>query len=147
MVKTMTAGQKKLDTMNVHLLSGEISEYAGNKGAFKSASIAFLKQLSKDIDQRLEKVCNARLIETRTTFNPGGPAIAGNPSLYFMTDMGTGIAVYISEGFHGNPKNIMYRTIRHMSDYCGGNNCWLSAQESYEHIVEKIAKAAYRDAQ
>jgi len=147
----MTTGQKKLNAMNVHLLSSKISEYTGNKQAFRDTSMAFLKQLSEDVDLLLSEVLKARLIETRFIFNPSSPAAAGDPSLHFMTNMGAGITVWIRKGFRSDSQNsqkIMYHAIRHMRDYSGsGRNRWLSVLEPYESIVETIAKAAYRAAQ
>ena len=139
-----TTGQKKLDEMNKYLTSKDgISDYAGNKAAFKSASTKFLNQLLSDVKDTLRlQYDEPPLSDSKVSFNPGGPAVAGDPSLYFMTCKNKGVAVYISEGFKNDPYKIMYRNITSMTDYRGAVNNWLAINEPYENLVKRISKAA-----
>ncbi len=127
--------------MNDYLKAPEISEYAENKKGFELSGKAFLRQLSGDISRKLSGKYGEQLItDSKVSFNPGGPAVAGDPSLYLMTDKNKGLAVYISDSFKNSSQHIMFREISSMKDYRGGNNNWLSVKKPYEEIVSEISK-------
>ena len=137
-----SAGQKKLGAMKTYLNSVEISDFYGNKKGFENASKSFLRQLLKDIGQTLtDKYGEPSITEQKVSFNPGGPAVAGDPSLYFMTSKNNGLSIYISDSFMRTPQKqcILYREISSMKDYKGGGNNWLSVNKPYEEIVNKLS--------
>ena len=140
-----SSGQKKLDALNEIFMQPEISEFIGNKREFKKRSMAFLRQLLKDVGQYLsDQLEEPGIAESKVSFNPGGPAIAGDPSLFFITRWGNGVAVYICGGRYCGLDPIMYRTIKSMKDYTGGNNQWQSANVPYDEIVRTIALCAHK---
>ena len=124
-----------MDALGKILGAREISEYAGNKKAFAAAGRAFLKQLLEDVGRALT------VTGSKVSFNPGGPAVAGDPSLYFVTEGGGGCAVYVTQGFGGG-NCFMYRRIEHMKDYRGGGNRWHGLRDGYEALVEAVAREA-----
>lgn len=147
-----SAGQKKLEEMRKYLDSSEISEFAENKKGFEKTSKAFLRQLLGDISKEMtDKRKELVISESKVSFNPGGPAVAGDPSLYLMTIKNKGLAVYISDSFMNSPQKqcILFREISSMKDFRGGANNWLSADKPYEEIVAVLSdflnKAIDRD--
>jgi len=112
----------------------EISVYAGNKNEYKTASLSFLRQLIKDIGLKIA------VTDSKVSFNPGGPAVAGDPSLYFMSDQGKGLAVYITEGIPCRDSyRILYRVIKAMDDHHGEANQWMTVNIPYESMVTELA--------
>jgi hypothetical protein len=59
----------------------EISEYAGNKADFKKFSQAFLRGVADDL--RAARNITSKN-NCKVSFNPAGPAVAGDPSLYII---------------------------------------------------------------
>jgi hypothetical protein len=65
------------------------------------------------------------LKEYRVSFNPGGIAVSGDLTLMGMWSEGNGIYITMNKNFLRNPwGDVLYRTIKHMKDYCGGPNNW-----------------------
>jgi len=136
MSNTKKTGQKQLDELRVLLKAEEISEYAGNKEAFKSASKSFLSQLLRDLRTKLELRGDV-VVKSRYNFNPGGPAVPGDPSLYIMA-RSKGVAIYISQG-HTNQPEILYRNVKSMTDYSGQGNHWIPVTQPYLTILSAVA--------
>ena len=80
-----TAGQKKLDSLKSHVLSGNTSMYAGSKRKFKAKSKAFLKQLSKDVRADLTREHGKKTVYSKISFSSGSFTIEGSASLAFIT--------------------------------------------------------------
>lgn len=100
-----------------------------NKTAYKKSSLTFLRFLAKDLD----------FSESKASFNPGGIAVPGDPSLYGMWDENNGIAIYFSLSF--GDLRILYRKITSMKDFTGDRNRWISAYDigrGYENIKKNI---------
>ena len=141
----ISIGQRRLNDLRPYLQGQEISEFNGRKSGFKVASLAFLRQLVKDLDSALAER-HISIIDKKVSFSSSGPAVAGNPTLYFMTDQNRGLAVFIIPGNSGEP-TILLRHITSMKDYRGGPNMWLSDVNPYERLlnhmfVETIAPPA-----
>lgn len=101
------------------------------KNTFKRLSKAYLKELAVELG----------LDEYKINFEPGGPAITGNPSLYGGKN-GKYVAVYITAQCTRAPVHIMYREIKHMKDYIGGYNQWIDnfPECGADNIVKIIGK-------
>lgn len=124
--------KKNLGLM-VKAMSQELSYDHFAKEEYSKASKRFLRSFAKDLG----------LEESKVTFNPGGPAVSGDPLLMGMWGEENGVYVSVfKDVFGGNKCSIMYRTIKDMKDYTGGSNCWISEIDkvSYDEIVEKVAK-------
>jgi hypothetical protein len=91
----------------------DLSYNEKGKAKFKNISMNFLRDLAKELE----------LIEPRVSFNPGGIAVSGDATLMGMWTEDKGIYVHISQG---PVAPIMYRTIKHMRDYTGGHNNWIT---------------------
>ena len=138
-----TPGQKRLDRLNVLLENGVISACLNNEKAYKSASIAFLKRLVKDVGQILvDDLEDPYITRYKVSFGSGDLSAPDDPNLYFMTYAGKGVAVYIVGDFAGNDVKLQCRNIKAMEDYGGDFNNRLSTQKPYEEIVATIAKMA-----
>ena len=108
-----------------------LSYNAELKDEFKRKSTAFLRALAKSLP----------LIESKVSFNPGGIAVSGDAHLTGMFDNGTGIYITINDSVFGDRKmNFLYRTIKHMKDYTGGSNNYMSDSdcEDFDVVVNRI---------
>ena len=157
MTKTMTPGQENLEKLNFFLNRPWLCEYtgnklnfflnqpwqceyAGNKSGYEAASIAFLRQLLKDVEQTLtNEWAEFPIADHEISFNPGCPGDAGDPSLYFITTWGTGIALHISEGHAISGMKLRCSEITSIND-CPTSPKWLSVKASYESIVDSIVQ-------
>lgn len=113
----------------------DLSYNSTGKVEFKRTSTATLRQVAKDL---------GLLSSFKVSFNPSGIAVSGDASLYGMWEEGKGICVTISQGFGGN--RIMYRTIKHMTDYIGGVNQWADVEDAvsdYESFIDRLNKLKY----
>ena len=105
----------------------------GAKKVFLSKSAAFLRALGNDLGFR----------EFKVTTNPGGIACSGDVTLVGMWDDGNGLYLQISQPLQ--PFNgFLYREVKHMKDYSGGRNQWLScgmfATGEYERLIGILTK-------
>ena len=105
----------------------------GAKKVFLSKSAAFLRALGNDLGFR----------EFKVSTNPSGIACSGYVTLMGMWDDGNGLYFQISQPLQ--PFNgLLYREIKHMKDYSGGRNQWLScdlfAVGDYEQIIGILMK-------
>ena len=130
----MTDGQNKLNKVT-KLLSGEISDYVGNKKDFENVSRVFLKQLLKDISKSLLKR-GMEVAESKIAYSNGGPEDAGEPSLLFMAG-GSGLAILI-RGQSEYP--LLYRRISSIRDRSG--DYVVAASDIYEDIMIEITQTA-----
>lgn len=87
----------------------------GEKKEFLSKGRAFLSALGKDLGFAVYKV--------RT--NPAGIAVSGEVTLMGMWADGNGLYLCLEEPIMSD-FCVLYRTIRNMKDYSGGQNCFLS---------------------
>ncbi len=78
-----------------------------------------LKQIAKDLN----------LKEFKVNYNPSGIIDAGYVSLIGMSDETRGVYISISSSGVFNGKNILYRSVKHIKDYTGGPNRYLSEEE------------------
>jgi len=86
----------------------------GAKKVFHDISSAFLRALGSDLGFKDYKV----------TRNYGGIAVSGEITLMGMWGEGNGLYLQISQPIT-QQREILYRHITHMKDYCGGSNQWL----------------------
>lgn len=88
----------------------------GDKKVFLNTGKAFLRALAKDLGLR----------DVKVTASSGGIAISGSCSLIGMWN-GSGIYIQVSQ--FGTGRAVLYRTVRHKTDYTGGHNCWLTSRD------------------
>ena len=101
----------------------------GAKKQFHTKSAAFLRALGNDLGFKEFKVTN----------NYAGIAVSGEITLMGMWSDGNGLYFQINEPIQ--PFNsFLYRSIKHMKDYSGGYNQWLSCDifktGDYENLTD-----------
>jgi hypothetical protein len=106
---------------------------SGAKKQFLTKAAAFLRALGNDLG----------LNEFRVTTNPGGIAVSGDVTLIGMWCGGNGLYFQLSQPLQ--PFNsFLYRTVRHMKDYSGGNNRWLPDSlfglGNYERLIGTLTE-------
>lgn len=103
----------------------------GEKKVFLNLGKTFLRALAKDLG----------LHDAKVTSNPGGIAVSGECSLYGMWENG-GICVCISQPCLAGVDTVLYRSIRHVRDYKGGHNQFVSRSElatmSYDQFLNRL---------
>ena len=103
----------------------------GAKKTFLNLGKVFLRALSKDLGLRDAKI----------TSNPGGIAVSGDCSLIGMWE-NSGIDIYLGQLLSDKRTVLMYRTVRHIRDYTGGHNNFLTLDDlrklSYSELLEKL---------
>lgn len=101
----------------------------GDKRTFLNVGKTFLRALSKDLGLRDVKIVS----------NPGGIAVSGECTLIGMWNSS---GIYIKIGQILNGKTVLYRTVRNVKDYTGGNNNYLTCadlkQLSYDQLLSKF---------
>ena len=117
-------------------LSGS-HEQPGPKRTFLNTGRAFLRALAKDLN----------LTDYKVSVNPAGIAVSGDCTLIGM--WGTnGIYIDISD-FCGLNDAILYRSVRHMKDYAGGQNRYVSRPEwsgmSYQDLLKRLSALREED--
>ncbi|RRJ54902.1 hypothetical protein EHV15_35615 [Paenibacillus oralis] len=126
----VTVQNKSFVKMTNVMTTQNLTYNATGKEEFKRTSTAALRQIAKDLSLKEKKVC----------FNPGGIGVSGDASLYGMWEDNKGIYVTISQ-FGGN--RIMFRTIKHISDYTGGVNQWddvENANADYGAFLNRLSR-------
>ena len=88
----------------------------GAKKIFHTKSAAFLRALGKDLGFKDFKVTN----------NHGGIAVSGEITLMGMWGEGNGLYLQLFQSVTQR-QDFLYRQIKHMKDYSGGSNQWLSS--------------------
>lgn len=103
----------------------------GAKKTFLNLGKVFLRTLSKDLGLRDAKV----------TSNPGGIAVSGEAILIGMWE-DDGIYIQLSQPCYDRERVLLYRTVRHIRDYTGGHNNFLTRNDlqklSYSELLEKL---------
>lgn len=134
-VKSQEANMRKL----ADLLSQDLSYIYGKKesgpnGAkrtFLHVGRTFLRALAKDLGLRDYKI----------TSHTEGIAVSGSCTLMGSWEEG-GIYICLSQFMGSKERVMLYRTIRHMKDYTGGYNRWLSqnalAVYTYEQLLSSL---------
>lgn len=134
-VKSQEANMRRLAGLLAHNLGyiwGEReSGPNGAKRTFLNVGRVFLRALAKDLGLRDYKV----------TSNAGGIAVSGDCILMGMWE-DNGIYVNLSQSVCGE-RIIYYRTIRHMKDYTGGHNHYLTRSDlqklPYDRLLAALA--------
>lgn len=134
-VKSQEANMRKL----ADLLSQDLSYIYGKKesgpnGAkrtFLHVGRTFLRALAKDLG----------LLDYKVTSHTEGIAVSGSCTLMGIWEEG-GIYICLSQFMGSKERVMLYRTIRHMKDYTGGYNHWLSqnalAVYTYEQLLSSL---------
>ena len=137
---SISSGQKRLDDLNYYLNQPWLCEYAGNKEGYKTASVAFLEQLKEDVARVLTRSWKEQSIaDCKISFDPRHLGDAGEPSLYFITTKGTGIALHISDNFIFSGLKLRCSEIMSMNDEPKSPR-WLSVRIPYQAIVDSVVK-------
>ena len=112
-------------------------QYPGPKRTFLNTGRAFLRALAKDLN----------LTDYKVSVNPAGIAVSGDCTLIGMWKK-NGIYIDISE-FLGAKAALLYRTARHMKDYTGGQNRYVSRSEwsgmSYQDLLNRLSTLREED--
>lgn len=87
----------------------------GEKKEFLDKGKRFLNQLGKDLN----------FTEMTVSKNPAGIAVSGEVTLMGMWGEGNGLYIQLSEPCFGG-SCVLYRTIKHLKDYTGGYNNFLT---------------------
>jgi len=90
----------------------------GKKKEFLTKSAAFLRQLGKDLG----------FTEMRVNKNPAGIAVSGEVSLYGMWGGDNGVFIEICQFTYTLSGDLLYREIKSLKDYTGGQNQWLPSE-------------------
>lgn len=122
---------KELQEMANLILNEDLSYNEDGKRKFKKCSLKFLTKLGKKLELR----------NIRVDFNPGGIAVSGDAHLIGMWDDEHGVYVSIGQSC-AKDCSFMYRTIKHMKDYTGGNNHYipLDKLDDFDYIGERLIK-------
>ncbi len=102
------------------------------KKRFGRTGKAAMKELAKALG----------LTEFKVHFNPGGIAGSGDVDLIGLWSEGNGVYVSLNKNFPGMQNSpwgqILYRSVKHMTDWSGGENRWIRFDELGPVAVEKI---------
>ena len=106
-------------------------QYPGPKRTFLNTGRAFLRALAKDLN----------LTDYKVSVNPAGIAVSGDCALIGMWRT-NGIYIDISD-FGGLNDALLYRTVRHMKDYTGGQNRYVRRSEldgmGYRELLNRLS--------
>lgn len=124
---------KQLKALVRFLETHSLSYNQEAKDRFKTIGLATMRKLAKEL----------KLKTFEASFNAGGIAVAGDLHLMGMFNDNVGIYFSITDGsFARNSVSIMFRTIKHMKDYSGGSNQWMSGDEFSD--LENVKRLVYR---
>lgn len=110
----------------------------GDKKVFLDTGKVFLRALAKDLG----------FAEFNVSANPGGIAVSGDCSLIGMWSGGnSGLYINIGQLCCDRERVMYYRTVRHIKDYSGGHNQFVTRQEletlSYSQLLNRLADGIY----
>lgn len=106
----------------------------GDKKVFLNMGKAFLRALARDLG----------FAEFNVSANPGGIAVSGDCSLIGMWAGGnSGLYIKITQPCCDRERVMHYRTVRHIKDYSGGYNQYITRREletlSYSQLLNRLA--------
>ena len=121
-LKKFTTFLSRYNTIDGYIQDGEVKQSFGRTG----------KKAFKELAEYLG------LKDYDVAFNPAGPAVSGDLCLMGMFAPDKGI--YISMNKDGMQSGILYRSIKHMKDFSGGNNNYFPESDLThpEEIKEKV---------
>lgn len=103
----------------------------GEKKTFLNVGKTFLRALGKDLGLRDVKVVS----------NAGGIAVSGECTLIGMWE-DSGIYISVQQPYCMGQDLLLYRTVRHIKDYKGGYNNFVSRRElarmSYAELLNRL---------
>ena len=103
----------------------------GDKRVFLNVGKTFLRALGKDLGLR----------DVKVTSNADGIAVSGACTLIGMWE-DSGIYICIEQPCFMRENVLLFRTVRHMKDYRGGHNNFISRREldrmSYEELLSRL---------
>ena len=141
----ISVGQKRLNTLKKRRLSNMTYQRMPEiKKDYAIASRDLLRQLRKDISERLETKHGATITSTKISYDPGNAIAAGETWLRFIMNNGGGLAICINSK---GSDFLACRAIKSLKDDTGDSSewdsdSWIKINESYEEIVARIVKAA-----
>jgi len=102
-------------------------------GSYNDAFKAKFRLVGKKAMKELARLLGLRTFDIQ--FNPGGIAVSGDLRLMGMWSEGNGVYISMNKDFPSAPYGqILYRTIKHMKDFTGGPNQWMS----YETLRDPV---------
>lgn len=99
------------------ILRTDLSYNEEGKDKFKRAGLRALRALAVEMN----------FTENHVSFNAGGIAVSGDLSMYGMFPDGTGVVLYLGQSITGQAGYC--RSIKHLKDYKGGPNNWITLEE------------------
>ena len=116
-----------------YIRGGFESAPGGDKKKFHTTGRAFLSTLGKDLAFQ----------EFKVTKNYAGIAVSGEVTLMGIWSEGNGLYIQLREDLMFNTC-IIYRSIRHMKDFSGGKNNYISMSDmmegEYDRLLSKFLK-------
>lgn len=104
----------------------------GAKKQFLNTGTAFLRALGRDLG----------LTDAKASSNPGGIAVSGDCTLIGMWQT-NGLYIRLSQPCCDRERVLLYRAVRHGTDYAGGRNLYLTrrdlAEMSYPDLLFLLA--------
>lgn len=137
-VKSQEKNMRKLAGLLGHNLSYIWGEREGgpnrDKKVFLNTGKAFLRALARDLG----------FAEFNVSDNPSGIAVSGDCSLIGMWESGSsGLYICLSQPCFQKENVLLYRTVRHIKDYSGGYNQYITRRElenlSYSQLLNRLA--------
>lgn len=108
----------------------------GDKKVFLNTGKTFLRALAKDLG----------FVESKVSANPGGIAVSGDCSLIGMWEH-SGLYINIGQLCCDRERVMYYRTVRHIKDYSGGRNQYITRREletlSYSQLLNLLADGVH----
>jgi len=138
-MKTATDNLKKFTSFLLEHTT--IDGYMGDAGE-REVARGTIKQIFKTLGKKAfqELAIYLGLKEVDVHFNPGGPGVSGD--LILMGMFGADKGIYLSLNKDGMSNGVLYRSIKSMKDYSGGQNNYFQ-EEDLNHpdeIKEKIIR-------
>jgi len=124
-----TTSTSQLTRLIRFVQDNEISYNQSAKDKFKERGLQAMKRLASAL----------KLREFEVSFNAGGIAVSGDLHLMGMFNDVMGIYITISKGaFNHSGCTFLYRTIKNMKDYSGGQNNYFRDVVGHTEVVETI---------
>ena len=126
-----------MKTKSTSQLTRLIKFIKGNNLSYNQPAKDKFKEMGLKAMKRLASALKLR--EFEVGFNAGGIAVSGDLHLMGMFNDNVGIYITISEGtFSHNNCTFLYRTIKHMKDYSGGQNNFFRDVVGEAEVVNEI---------
>jgi len=114
-------------------LGGPVSYDPIRKKQFKKISKNWLQSLALALGAGTDAV-----IDWHIRYNEGGVAVSGDHTLMMLFTKEVGAYVLVS--MFGERPSVMFRSIKHMRDFQGGDNQWLEERVLRTFTMDELAR-------